>query len=105
MRRAKTFSDRLHVGDCRWRCTEAKTTMTRSQHCRIVVFAHHAPGNEDGIQRHEDGLYHQNRQHRQRQRSQLPQFQPHQRHRQEQRQAYVTQHGYRTLKDAVKAHH
>ncbi len=23
----------------------------------------------------------------------------------EQRQAYVTQHGYRTLKDAVKAHH
>ena len=102
MRWTEAIGNRLHVGDRRRRGPHAETAVARSQHRCIVIFTHHPVGNENCVQCHHQRLYGQDRQHWQRQRSQLPQTQAHQRHRQEQRQANVAQHRHRTLKHGIE---
>ena len=102
MRWPETVGNRLHIGDRRRRCPQAKPAMPGCQHRGIVVFAHHPIGDEHRIQRHRQRLHRQDNNHRQRQRGQLPQLEAHQRHGEEQRQADVAQHRYRAIEHPIQ---
>ena len=65
MRRTKLVGDRLHIRNRCRRCTQSETTMSGSQYCGIVVFAHYAIRYENRVKRHRNGLYDENCHHRQ----------------------------------------